>query len=188
MIGTLRGRLSLKRPECIVVEAGGVGYEVHVPLSVLSDLPEEGGEVFLFIHTNVKDDAIDLYGFLDENGKRVFKSLLGISGVGPRLALNILSGSTVEDFLSAVETEDVGLLTRIPGVGKKTAQRIILELRERLPSAGEKREGAYEDTLSALINLGYKRAHAQEALERAYQRGIREIENLLKESLKYLNK
>ncbi|HEB76837.1 MAG TPA: Holliday junction branch migration protein RuvA [Nitrospirae bacterium] len=188
MIGTLRGRLLLKRPECIVIETGGVGYEVSVPLSVLSELPDEGAEVFLFIHTNVKDDAIDLYGFLDENGRRAFRSLLGISGVGPRLALNILSGSTVEDFLRAVETEDVGLLTRIPGVGKKTAQRIILELRERLPAAGGKREAAYEDTLSALINLGYKKALAQEAVERAYRRGIREIENLLKESLKYLNR
>ncbi len=188
MIGTLRGRLSLKRPECIVVEAGGVGYEVSVPLSVLSELPDEGGEVFLFIYTNVKDDAIDLYGFLDDNGKRVFKSLLGITGVGPRLALNILSGSTIEDFLRAVETEDVGLLTRIPGVGKKTAQRIILELREKLPKTGEKKERAYEDTLSALVNLGYKKAHAQEVLDRAYQKGIREIESLLKESLKYLNR
>ncbi len=188
MIGTLRGRLSFKRPECIVVETGGVGYEVNVPLNVLSELPDEGGEVFLFIYTNVKDDAIDLYGFLDENGKRLFKSLLGITGVGPRLALNILSGSSVEDFLKALETEDVGLLTRIPGVGKKTAQRIILELRERLPVAGEKRDSLYDDTLSALINLGYKKVHAQEALDRAYRKGIGGIENLLRESLKYLNK
>ncbi len=188
MIGTLRGKLALKSPEGVVIEAGGVGYEVNVPIGVLSELPEEGEEVFLHIHTNVRDDAIELYGFLDREVRRVFRSLLGVRGVGPRLALNILSGTTVEDFIRAIEAEDVGLLTRLPGVGRKTAQRILLELRERLPTAAEARDRAYEDTLSALVSLGYRKAQAQEALEKAYRSGSREIETLLKEALKYLNR
>ncbi|NOY63841.1 MAG: Holliday junction branch migration protein RuvA, partial [Nitrospirae bacterium] len=121
MIGSLRGKLILKRPGGIIVEVHGVGYEVHVPLSLLSDLPEEGGEVFLFIHTNVKDDSIELYGFSDEREREVFRTLLGVTGVGPRLALNILSGAKVDSLLSAIDSGDTGLLTALPGVGKKTA-------------------------------------------------------------------
>jgi Holliday junction DNA helicase RuvA len=188
MIGLLRGRLTHKRPEHLIVEAGGVGYEVFVPASTLSELPDEGREVLLYIHTNVREDSIELYGFRNERGRRVFRTLLNITGVGPKLALNILSGCSIDDFLLAVESEDVGLLTRLPGVGKKTAQRIIFELREKLPEADRIRDRSYEDTLSALLNLGYKKTLAQEALDRAHKKGIRDIESLLKESLKYLNK
>jgi Holliday junction DNA helicase RuvA len=187
MIGSLRGRLTAKSPEGIIIEAGGVGYEVSVPVSVLSDLPDIGDNVFLFIHTNVKNEAIELYGFLDEQGRRVFRTLLNITGVGPKLSLNILSGTSVDDFLQAIETEDIGLLTRLPGVGKKTAQRILFELKEKLPLSLEIKDRAYDDTLSALVNLGYKKSQVQEALEKAYQEGIRDIESLLKEGLKYLN-
>lgn len=188
MIGTLRGILSIKRPEGIIVETCGVGYRVSVPLNVLSDLPDTGNKIFLYIYTYVKDDAIELYGFLDEKGKEVFKSLLKINGVGPKLALNILSSISVDDFLYAVESEDIGLLTRLPRVGRKTAQRIILDLKGRLPSGTKKVDRVYEDTISALLNLGYKKLHAKEALEKVYQKGLQDIETLLKESLKYLNK
>lgn len=188
MIGSLSGRLMLKRADGILLEAGGVGYEVSVPVSVLSELPDEGNNVFLYIHTILKDDSIVLYGFNDDRERRVFRTLLNVTGVGPRLALNILSGARVDDFLHALQTEDIGLLTRLPGVGKKTAQRIIFELREKLPAVSEQRDRVYEDTLSALINLGYKKAQAQEALDRAYQDGLRDIENLVKESLRYLNR
>lgn len=188
MIGSLRGRLLIKRADGVIIETGGVGFSVKVPAGILSELPDEGNDIFLFIHTSVKEDSIDLYGFIDETGRSAFRTLLGVTGVGPRLALNILSGSSVDDFLRAVETEDIGLLTRLPGVGKKTAQRIILELREKLPSSGEKKDAAFGDTLSALVNLGYRKAEAQSILEKIYKQGIRDVESLLKESLKYLNK
>ena len=188
MIGIISGKLLTKSPEYIVVEAGGVGYEVSVPISVLSELPDVGSDVVIYTHMNVRDDAIDLYGFLDAQVKRVFRMLLGVTGVGPRLALNILSGDSVEDFLRAIETEDTGFLTRLPGVGKKTAQRMIFELKEKLPSSGVERDRVYDDTLSALVNLGYKKTTAAQVLERLYRNGMRDIEELLRESLKYLNK
>jgi len=185
VIGSLRGRLVSKRPDNVIVEAGGVGYHVHVPVSLLSSLPAEGAEVFLYIHTHVREDALQLYGFPSEDEKKIFVTLLGITGIGPKMALNILSGLPLNDFLNAVETEDVAMLCRIPGLGRKTAHRLILELRERLPARGVK-DRAFEDTLSALMNLGYKRSEAHESLEKAAKMGYTQIEDLLKESLRYL--
>ncbi len=185
MIGSLRGRLVSKRPDNVIVEAGGVGYHVHVPVSLLSSLPPEGAEVFLFIHTHVREDVLQLYGFPSEDEKKIFATLLGITGIGPKIALNILSGLPLNDFLNAVETEDVAMLCRIPGLGKKTAHRLILEMREKLP-ARQTRDAAFEDSLSALINLGYKRSEARASLEKAAKLGYTQIEDLLKESLKYL--
>lgn len=186
MIASLRGRLISKRPDNVVVEAGGVGYHVNVPVSLLSALPHEGADVFLYIHTHVREDALQLYGFPSEEEKKIFTTLIGITGIGPRMALNILSGIPVNDFLNAINTEDVAMLCRIPGLGKKTAHRLILELREKLPAAEGRKDRVFEDTLSALINLGYKRAEAQESLEMAFKKGYTQIEDLLRETLKYL--
>jgi Holliday junction DNA helicase RuvA len=189
MIGSLRGKLISKRPDFVIVEVNGVGYQVNVPFSIISNLPEEGNEVFLYIYTYIREDILQLYGFTSEDEKKVFLTLLGITGIGPKMALNILSGISHNDLLHAIETEDVAMLCRIPGLGKKTAHRLILELRERLPARVAK-DRIFEDTLSALINLGYKRSVAQESLEKAYRKldlsGQNDIEKLLKESLKYL--
>ncbi len=186
MISTLKGILIKRSPEEVVVDVGGVGYEVKVPLSTLSELPAEGKSVFLYIHTSVKEDAIELYGFSEEAERDLFRRLLTVTGVGPKLALNILSGTKVTDLEYAIEKEDVALLTRLPGVGKKTAQRILFELREKLPRRVTEDDRLCMDAVSALVNLGYKKAHAQEAVKKAHDKGHRDIETILKEALKYL--
>lgn len=188
MIASLRGRLLSKRPEALIVEVHGVGYSVQVPLSLLSALPEEHSEIFLFTYLHVREDILQLYGFPTEEEKRIFMALISVTGIGPKIALSILSTISPEEFFQAVQSEDVALLCRVPGLGKKTAHRLILELRERLPSPKEPRDRVFDDTLSALVNLGYKKNIAQEALEHAYAAGVREIESLLRESLKYLTK
>jgi len=186
MIGSLRGKLISRRPDNVIVEAGGVGYQVNVPLSILSNLPEEGSTVFLNIYTHVREDALHLYGFSTEDEKKIFTTLLGVTGIGPKMALNILSGISHDDFMRAIEEEDVALLCRIPGLGKKTAHRLILELREKLPRVEKSRDKVFEDTLSALVNLGYKKAEATASLDLAYKKGYKDIETLVRESLKYL--
>jgi Holliday junction DNA helicase RuvA len=186
MIGSLRGTVQARRPDNVIIDVNGVGYQVNVPLNILANLPEEGNEVFLHIYTHVREDALQLFGFTSENEKKIFMVLLGISGIGPKMALNILSGLSYEDFLTALDTEDVAMLCRIPGLGKKTAHRLILELREKLPSVSGIKDRIFEDTLSALVNLGYKKNIAQEFLEKAYKQGFNDIEGLLKETLKQL--
>ena len=186
MIGSLRGVIQSRRPDNVIIDVGGVGYQVNVPLNILANLPGEGHEVFLHIYTHVREDNLQLFGFTSENEKKIFMVLLGISGIGPKMALNILSGLSYEDFLNALDTEDVAMLCRIPGLGKKTAHRLILELREKLPSMTGIKDRMYEDTLSALVNLGYKKNIAQEFLEKAYKQGFSDIEGLLKETLKQL--
>ena len=185
MIGSLRGRLISKRPDNVLVEAGGVGYLVSVPVNLLAALPAEGAEVFLYVHTHVREDALQLYGFPSEDEKRIFTTLLGVTGIGPKMALNILS-MPVKDFLRALDSEDVAMLCKIPGLGKKTAHRLILELKEKLPTVQGPRDRVFEDTLSALINLGYRKAEAQECLDLALRKGHTEIEELLREALKCL--
>ncbi|BCB96921.1 Holliday junction ATP-dependent DNA helicase RuvA [Dissulfurispira thermophila] len=188
MIASLRGKLISKKPETLIVDVGGVGYSVHVPLTLLSSLPEENRDVFLYIHTYVREDVIQLYGFRTEDEKRIFTTLIGISGIGPRVALNILSSIPHDNFYDAINSEDIDMLCKVPGLGKKTAHRLILELKGKLPYVKEKKDIVYDDTLSALINLGYKKNIAQDALEKAYNNGYRDIESLLKEALKYLTK
>lgn len=187
MISTLKGKLIKKSPEAVVVDVSGVGYEVRVPLSSLSELPDVGAPVLLYIHTSLKDDTIELYGFREEAERDLFRKLLTVTGVGPRLALNILSGTKVADLEYAIENEDIALLTRLPGVGKKTAQRILFELREKLPPKMLEDSRVCIDAVSALVNLGYKKSHAQEAVKKAYDKGHRDVETILKEALKYLN-
>jgi|WetSurMetagenome_2_1015567.scaffolds.fasta_scaffold00054_43 holliday junction DNA helicase RuvA len=188
MIASLRGILLSKRPDHLIIDVNGVGYRVVVPVSTLSSLPGENSEVFLFIYTHVREDIFQLFGFSSEEDKRIFITLLGVSGIGPKIALNILSTIPADIFHSLVHAEDVASLCRVPGLGKKTAQRIILELREKLPAMKERKDMLYEDTLSALLNLGYKRNIAQDALDKAYDSGNGDIESLLREALKYLTK
>ncbi|NTU41621.1 MAG: Holliday junction branch migration protein RuvA [Nitrospirales bacterium] len=189
MIASLRGKLLSKKPDNVIIEAAGVGYGVQVPLTLLASLPEEGREVFLHIYTHVREDILQLFGFSSDDEKRIFTSLIGVSGIGPKIALSILSTIPPEKFHRVIDSEDVAVLCRVPGLGKKTAQRLILELKEKLPSlTKEKRDDVFDDTLSALVNLGYKRALAHQVLEKAYATGHRDIEALLRESLKYLTK
>lgn len=189
MIASLHGKLISKKPDSIIIDVNGVGYLVYVPINIFPFIKDVNQEIFLYIHTLVRDDAIMLYGFINEEDKKIFATLINISGIGPKIALNILSTITSLDFHRAVYNEDVTFLCRVPGLGKKTAQRLILELREKLPAmTREDKEPIFDDTLSALINLGYKKNIAQEAIENAYNKGLRDIESLLKESLKYLTK
>lgn len=172
MIGQLRGRLAEKRPNQVLVDVGGVGYLVHIPLSTFSALGDLHGEVTLLIHTHVREDQLALYGFLTSREKQFFELLLSVSGVGPSLALKILSGMSVEEIVPAVRRADLVQLTRIPGVGRKTAERIVVELRDKLAAADtaapERRAASSDleaDVLSALLNLGYERRDAERALD-----------------------
>jgi Holliday junction DNA helicase RuvA len=175
MIAHLRGVLLSKSPQAAVVEASGVGYEVAISIPTFTALPAEGAPVSLLIHTHVREDALALFGFTTATEKRLFEKLLGISGIGPKLALTVLSGLPPERLVAAIQAQDHAMLTRIPGVGKKTAERIVLELRDKLqelaaaPIPGAATPVA-EDVLSALVNLGYQRVAAQKALETAATR------------------
>lgn len=175
MIAHLRGRLLSKTPQSAVVEAAGVGYEVFISIPTFTSLPAEGAEVALLIHTHVREDALSLFGFTTPTEKRLFEKLLGISGIGPKLAVTVLSGLPPERLVAAIQGQDHAMLTRIPGVGKKTAERIVLELKDKLqdlgtgPAAGTTTPVS-EDVLSALVNLGYQRSAAQKGIEAAIAR------------------
>jgi len=171
MIAHLRGRLLSKHPNQAVVETGGVGYDVTITVPTFSDLPALGSEVALHIHTHVREDLIALYGFLRPAEKQLFEKLITVSGIGPKLAVTILSGMVADDLARAIRGNDVARLTRIPGIGKKTAERMVLELRDKLPEVAGTSAPAVsalsameEDVLSALVNLGYQRAAAEKAL------------------------
>ena len=171
MIAHLRGRLLTKRPNQAIVEAGGVGYDVTISVPTFSDLPGAGSEVALHIHTHVREDQIALYGFLRPEEKQLFEKLITVSGIGPKLAITILSGMAADEMVGAIRGNDIARLTRIPGIGKKTAERMVLELRDKLPPAGVGEVPAAptmtameEDVLSALVNLGYQRPAAERAL------------------------
>ena len=174
MIAHLRGRLLDKHPNQAIVETHGVGYDVTISIPTFSDLPAPGNEVAFHIHTHVREDALSLYGFLRLEEKRLFEKLLTVSGIGPKLAITILSGMPADEMIATIRGGDVVRLTRIPGIGKKTAERMVLELRDKLPPASAIPEAAAtattpveEDVLSALVNLGYQRAGAEKALQSA---------------------
>jgi Holliday junction DNA helicase RuvA len=177
VIAHLKGQILEKHPNRAVVDVGGVGYDVFVPLSTFYGLGEEGSEIALRIHTHVREDALVLYGFATLLEQELFERLIGVSGIGPKLALAVLSGIEPSDLIRAIERSDVARLTAIPGVGKKTAERIVLELKDRLPRAqlvASAVAGASavaselrDDLLSALINLGYHRPLAEKAVAAA---------------------
>src|SRR5579875_2926902 len=172
MIAHLRGRLFSKSPGQAIVEAGGVGYDVTISIPTFTALPPEGAEVSLHIHTQVREDILALYGFLDRQEKRLFERLITVSGVGPKLAVTILSGLNPERTVAAIRAQDHATLTRIPGVGKKLAERLVVELKDKLEDmaaapAPAPAGPAAEDVLSALVNLGYQKPAAQKAIEMA---------------------
>lgn len=175
MIALLEGQLVEKRPERVILDVGGVGYELRVPLSTFLELPDEGKAVRLRVHTYVREDALHLYGFLTGEERAAFAVLIEINGVGPRLALAILSGLPVRRLVQAVRRENLAVLKGIPGVGPKTAERILVELRDRVDrmetTAGppEPTDEAEEATVSALVNLGYPRTQAEKALRAALE-------------------
>ena len=176
MIALLRGTLLEKHPNQAIVEAGGVGYDVNIPVSTFTRLPDKGVEVRLYIHTHVREDALALYGFLTADEKALFEKLIGVSGIGPTLAVKILSGLAAADLVTFIRRGEVDRLVRIPGVGKKTAERMILELRDKLPAVtgGEAESPTAaalspvdQDVLSALLNLGCARPQAEAAVRKA---------------------
>jgi Holliday junction DNA helicase RuvA len=196
MIGLLRGRLLEKRPNQVIVDVTGVGYLVAIPLSTFAALGELHGEVTLLIHTHVREDALSLYGFLSQREKHLFELLLGASGVGPSLALKILSGMNVEELVPAIRSGDLGRLTKIPGVGRKTAERMVLELRDKLEAVAFEAEktspaspaGVEADVKSALLNLGYDERTADAALNEAkHEAGAANFEKLLRVTLAALS-
>ena len=169
MIAHLRGKLAQKDPARLIVDVNGVGYEVFIPLTTFTALPEAGFEVSIDVHTHVREDVIALYGFSTRRERTIFEKLMTISGIGPKLAVTILSGGSVEDLVGAIKRSDLARLTAIPGVGRKIAERIILELKDRLQDFAEAqaKSGVEADVLSALENLGYNRALAEGAVTRA---------------------
>lgn len=198
MIAHLRGKLLAKHPNQAIVETHGVGYDVVISVPTFSEMPAAGSEVALHIHTHVREDALSLYGFLRLGEKLLFEKLLTVSGIGPKLAITILSGMPAEEMVAAIRGGDVTRLTRIPGIGKKTAERMVLELRDKLPLAAGAAEAATtpaspveEDVISALVNLGYQRAAAEKALAAARNgkdAGAKSFETLFREALGALSK
>jgi holliday junction DNA helicase RuvA len=172
MIAHLRGKLISKHPNQAIVEAAGVGYDVVISVPTFSELPGLNAEVSLFIHTHVREDALALFGFLRPQEKQLFEKLLSVSGIGPKLAITILSGMQADTMIAAIKGNNVAALTRIPGIGKKTAERMVLELRDKLDTFSVSAEitaaatPVEEDVISALVNLGYQRPLAEKALAR----------------------
>jgi Holliday junction DNA helicase RuvA len=194
MIAQLRGVLLEKHPNQAIVETGGVGYDVTIPVSTFTHLPDAGAEVRLKIHTHVREDALALYGFLTEAEKALFERLIGVSGIGPTLGVKILSGLAAPDLINFIRRGEVDRLVRIPGVGKKTAERMVLELRDKLPAAsGAEPDSAGpatlspvdQDVLSALLNLGCARPQAEAAVRKAKAAGgaVTEFEPLFRRAL-----
>jgi len=196
MIAFLRGKILEKHPNQVIVETGGVGYDVLIPISTFSSLPEAGSEVRLRIHTHVREDALALFGFLTGEEKTIFERLISVSGIGPKLAITVLSGLPTSNLIYAIRNSAVEQLVRIPGVGKKTAERIVLELKDKLegvaPAAGpgqiEKPMATLsvveQDVISALLNLGCNRPTAEGAVRKAKAGGVPgEFEPLFRKSL-----
>lgn len=196
MIAHIRGKLLAKHPTQAIVETAGVGYAVTISVPTFSDLPAVGTEVALHIHTHVREDVIALYGFLRASEKQLFEKLITVSGIGPKLAITILSGMAADEMVGAIQGNDVDRLTRIPGIGKKTAERLVLELRDKLPEAGPAAvpsapamNATEEDVLSALVNLGYPRPSAEKALAAAAKNGkTASFDSMFRDALAALSK
>jgi len=196
VIAQISGTLVQKVPGEIVIDVAGIGYQVHIPLNVFYQLPEIGAPVRLQIHTHLREDALQLFGFQDLAEKQVFLLLIGVSGIGPKLAVNILSGIPAEDLARALKEGDQVRLMAIPGVGRKLAERMIVELKDKfanLAPAGaesvgtEKGSQLMQDAISALVNLGYKKPEAEKMVREVLTNGERSLESVLKETLRRIS-
>lgn len=200
MIALIRGSLAYKSIDHVIIDVGGVGYRLYIPLSTFYSLPDEG-EISLFTHTHVREDALLLYGFLSMEEKELFVTLIGISGIGPKLAVNILSNIPARDLKRAIATGDIKCLSGLPGIGKKTAERLVLELKDKIgpidglpdepgtqPSDKSLKDDLINDVLSALVNLGYKENQARKVLENMELTPGVPMEDVLKGALKVLVK
>ncbi len=198
MIASITGRLRRKATDYLIVDVAGIGYQVQVPLSTYYSIPDDGEEVSLYIHTHLREDSLSLFGFLTQEEKDMFLLLMGVSGIGPKLALAILSSLSVTDIAHAIHASDDSRLRTIPGVGKKTAARMVLELRDKIklitpePASVQSPttmavSNDIEDAVSALVNLGYKKPQAQEALKKVHDRrpGL-SVEELIRDALQML--
>ena len=193
MIAHLRGKLIARHPNQAIVETAGVGYDVTISVPTFSELPPLGSEVALHIHTHVREDQLALYGFLRPEEKELFEKLITVSGIGPKLAITILSGMPADDMVNAIRGNDLARLTKIPGIGRKTAERLVLELRDKLPAPGEEAKSVIpalssiqEDVLSALVNLGYQRTAAEKALANVEKNGS--FEAMFRDALAVVSK
>ncbi|MBU2710300.1 Holliday junction branch migration protein RuvA [Zooshikella harenae] len=196
MIGRLKGVLIIKQPPELMIDVQGVGYELEAPMSSFYQLPEVGGEVTLFTHLAIRDDAHQLYGFVTQQERMLFRALIKVNGVGPKLALTILSGMETQDFVHSIQRQDTATLVKLPGVGKKTAERLLIEMRDRLkgwetdsgslfsmPSDQSGEHDVLQDAVSALQALGYKASDAEKAIKAHYQTGATR-EELIRLALK----
>jgi Holliday junction DNA helicase RuvA len=203
LIAQLSGKLISKQPNTIIIDIGGVGYEVTIPLSTFYGLGEIGSEATLKVHTHVREDIIQLFGFLTSREKELFLRLTSVSGIGPKLAITMLSGLSAAELIPAIKNNDLGRLTAIPGVGRKTAERVVVELRDKLAAMSLEEMAVAttaqaasgtdlnlrDDTIAALIQLGYQRAQAERAVDSALrEEGERTIQAVLKRSLKRLSR
>jgi Holliday junction DNA helicase RuvA len=204
LIAQLTGKLAHKQPNSIIIDVGGVGYEVTVPLSTFYELGEPGSDVSLRVHTNVREDAIQLFGFRTAREKELFLKLTSVTGIGPKLAVTMLSGMAANELIAAIRNNDLARLTGIPGVGRKTAERVVVELREKIAkmtfepgeaeaalprAAGTAVEAVRDDTVAALLALGYPKAIAEKAVERAMnEEGDSSIEAVLKRALRRMSR
>jgi Holliday junction DNA helicase RuvA len=197
MIALIRGQLVEKRPGMVIVETQGIGYQVFVSVNTLYDLPEMAQAVHLHIYTHVREDLLQLFGFSTLLEKEIFQILISVSGIGPKLALNILSGIAPDELLASLQSEDVTRLMAIPGVGRKTAERLVFDLKEKVreiagrgkprPELKKRKDQLVEDVISALVNLGYKKNQAEGVVEQVWQqRPEAPLEEVLKESLRAL--
>jgi len=197
VIASLQGHLIFKMPEYLIIDVAGVGYRVSVSLHTLTRLPSVGEKVFLFIYTAVREDDIVLFGFLDEEEKRLFQKLIAVNGIGPKLALTILSGILPQQLVEAIHREDLVRLTAIQGIGKKTAERIIVDLKDKLreflseerttivPDQGKRR--LFDEAVSALVNLGYTRTMAERALSQITLKEGLALESVIRQALRGLS-
>lgn len=203
MIASLSGKIAEKSANTVVVDVGGVGYEVSIPLSTFYELGEVGSQVSLKIHTHVREDAISLFGFRTSREKELFMHLISVSGIGPKSAITALSGMSADEIITAIRTNNLARLNTIPGVGKKTAERMVVELRDKIiklsgPDSGDvqsegsegvTQDSVFDDAVSALVNLGYQRAASEKALKQALQEGTEPtVQKLLRRGLQILAK
>lgn len=194
MIARLAGRLVRKAPDSLVIDVGGVGYGVMVSLNTFYGLPAEGGSVALEIYTNVRENALELFGFADLTERSLFTTLLTVSGVGPRVALSILSGIPSEELIHALRTRDIGRLVAVPGVGKKTAERLCVELQDRVAGLAHESatgrsptRGVETEATSALINLGYRQPQAEQAVKDIVRGGETDLGSIIRRALQRLS-